>query len=291
MQKFIKNIYKGLTFLIVIMNLFCCSPEKKNTENLSLETESLDSTNQQPNSLAYHFRPKENRMNDTNGLVYYQGEYHLFFQYNPKGTQWGNMSWGHAISPDLVHWEELPVAIEMEKDSTMIYSGSAVADPNSSGLCEGDSCLVAIYTARLPGLQNQDIAVSNDNGRTFSKFENNPVIDLKMADFRDPKVFWYEKDKKWMMAVALPHEKKIQFYSSKNLIDWKLLSAFGPQGDTTGIWECPDLFELPVENAGGNKWVLLVSFNGDKGSDMQYFIGEFDGTRFINDNPADRVLS
>ena len=179
----------------------------------------------------------------------------------------------------------------MDEDSTMIFSGSAVVDHNSSGLCAGDSCIVAIYTAHLPTLQNQAIAVSNDGGLTFEKYAGNPVLDLQKKDFRDPKVFWYEKDKKWVMTVALPTEKKIQFYSSQNLTEWKLLSAFGPQGDTTGIWECPDLFELPVENTGGSKWVLLVSFNGKQGSDMQYFIGDFDGTRFTNDNQADRVLT
>ncbi len=269
----------------------CATQTEKEEAGKPEETIIIDSAYQQQYRLAYHFSPKENWMNDPNGLVYFQGEYHLYYQYNPKGTKWGNMSWGHAVTKDLVHWKELPVAIEIDADSTMIFSGSAVVDHNTSGLCEDDSCMVAIYTAHLPPLQNQDIAVSHDQGQTFQKYDKNPVIDLGKRDFRDPKVFWYEATEQWVMAVALPKEKKVQFYSSDNLTNWKHLSDFGPQGDTTGIWECPDLFELPVENSAGSKWVLLVSLGKAQGSDMQYFVGDFDGTRFTNDNPADRVFT
>lgn len=244
--------------------------------------------------LAYHFSPEKNWMNDPNGLVYYKDEYHLFYQYNPKGTRWGNMSWGHAISKDLVYWEHMPVALQMEND-VMIFSGSAVVDENNtSGLCNSPdgSCMVAIYTAHTDSLQNQAIAYSNDQGRTWTKYKNNPVLDLGKKDFRDPKVFWYDKDKKWIMVVALPTEQKIQFYESPNLIDWKLMSEFGPQGFIDGIWECPDLFEMNMEGSNEKKWVLLVSYNTElTGSDMQYFVGDFDGRNFTNDNTDDLVLT
>ncbi len=242
--------------------------------------------------LAYHYSPERNWTNDPNGLVYYQGEYHLFYQYNPKGTRWGNMSWGHAVSRDLVHWEHLPVALEME-DGVMIFSGSAVVDErNSSGLCDAadSACMVAIYTAHTDTLQNQAIAYSNDRGRTWTKYKNNPVLDIGMKDFRDPKVFWYEN--KWVMAVALPKQQKIRFYESQNLIDWKKMSDFGPQGFVDGIWECPDLFELTVEETGEKKWVLLVSYNTEaEGSAMQYFVGNFNGKKFTNENTNDLILT
>lgn len=287
------HMYSYIYLVFFVISFLACTPKEQTTEDVEGNTTSIDSAYQQPYRLSYHFSPKVNWMNDPNGLVYYEGEYHLFFQYNPKGTKWGNMHWGHAVSKDLVYWEELPIAIEMDQDGTMIYSGSAVVDHNTSGLCEGDSCIVAIYTADLSPLENQDIAVSNDQGRTFQKFEGNPVLDQEMKDFRDPKVFWYEEAEKWVMAIALPIERKIQFYSSENLKEWDFLSDFGPVGDTTGIWECPDLFPLSVANTGETKWVLLVSFNEEEGdgSDMQYFVGNFDGQTFTNDNPSDLILA
>lgn len=249
-----------------------------------------------------HFSPEANWTNDPNGLVYYQGEYHLFYQYNPYDKVWGHMHWGHAVSTDLVNWEHLPVAIA--EDSAMIFSGSAVVDVNnSSGFCQSadNSCLVAIYTAHRihdpakPDVytQTQHIAFSNDKGRSWTKYEGNPVLDLNMSDFRDPKVFWHEPTRKWVMAVSLANEKKIHFYGSPNLKDWTLLSEFGPQGNTNIPWECPDLFELPVENQPGkSRWVLLISAEGPyKGfQGMQYFLGDFDGKVFRNDNPPDKVL-
>lgn len=268
----------------------------RTTETTMPSSEAVSSDSayyQEKYRLAYHFSPEKNWMNDPNGLVYYKDEYHLFYQYNPKGTRWGNMSWGHAVSKDLVHWEHLPVALEMEND-VMIFSGSAVIDQNnSSGLCDSPdgSCMVAIYTAHTESLQTQAIAYSNDRGRTWTKYKNNPVLDLGMKDFRDPKVFWFEQEKKWVMAVALPVEQKVQFYESGNLIDWNMMSEFGPQGFVDGIWECPDLFELAVDETGKKKWVLLISYNTDEGSDMQYFIGDFDGNTFKNDNTDDLVLT
>lgn len=248
----------------------------------------------EPYRLAYHFSPEKNWMNDPNGLVYHQGTYHLFYQYNPEGTTWGNMSWGHATTEDLVHWKRLPLAIPMD-DSLMIFSGSAVNDPrNTSGLFEANdsSGMVAIYTAHLPDLQTQALAYSSDAGLHWAQYEGNPVLDEQMKDFRDPKVFWYEPKEAWIMALAIPQRQKIRFYESPNLKDWTRLSEFGPQGFVDGIWECPDLFELPVEGGDGSQWVLVVSYNTDTaGSSMQYFVGDFDGKKFTNINTDDLVLS
>jgi fructan beta-fructosidase len=237
----------------------------------------------------YHFSPPLNWINDPNGLVYYDGEYHLFYQHNPMGLRWGHMSWGHAISTDLIHWQNLPLAIPEEND-VMIFSGGCVIDKNNSaGFAEkpGDVPMVAIYTGHAEGRnQSQHIAYSNDEGRTWKKYEKNPVLDLGLKDFRDPQVFWYEPHRKWVMSVVLAVEKMIQFYSSHNLKEWKLMSCFGPAGDTSGIWECPDLFEVPINCEPGNtKWVLMHS----PSPYMQYFVGDFDGTSFKNENPSGKI--
>lgn len=228
-------------------------------------------------------------MNDPNGLVYHHGEYHLFYQFNPMGNRWGHMSWGHAVSRDLLYWEHLSVALAEEKD-TMIFSGSCVVDQqNSSGFATapGQVPMVAIYTGHIEGKnQSQHIAYSLDDGRTWKKYDHNPVLDLGKKDFRDPKVFWYAPEKKWIMAVVLPLEKQVQLYASHNLKGWQLMSEFGPAGDTTGIWECPDLFQVPVAGEPGKyKWVLMHS----PAPYMQYFVGEFDGTRFVNENKTEKI--
>jgi sucrose-6-phosphate hydrolase SacC (GH32 family) len=237
----------------------------------------------------YHFTPEKNWMNDPNGLVFYQGEYHLFYQYNPFGDKWGHMSWGHAVSPDMVHWHPLPLALP-EEDGVMIFSGSAVVDwHNSSGLgTEGRPPLVAIYTGcRIAdGTQFQCIAYSNDKGRTWTKYAGNPVININSKDFRDPKVQWHEPSKRWIMTVSLSALHQVCFYASTNLKEWTLLSKFGPANATSGVWECPDLFQLPVEGGGEKRWVLAVNINPGSiagGSGGQYFIGQFDGTRFTAD--------
>jgi fructan beta-fructosidase len=238
----------------------------------------------------FHFSPERNWTNDPNGLVYHAGEYHLFYQYNPFGDKWGHMSWGHAVSPDLMHWKHLPVAIpELETSRTMIFSGSAVVDKdNTSGLGDpGKPVMVAVYTAHRDGNQSQALAYSRDNGRTWKQYEGNPVLDVGKQDFRDPKAFWHKATSQWIMAVALSAEKKISFYSSPDLKRWTQLSDFGPAGDSTAIWECPDLFELPVEGAKEEKrWVLMASV----GRTMQYFIGRFDGKTFTNDNSPEVIL-
>lgn len=252
-------------------------------------------TYDEPYRPQFHFSPARNWTNDPNGLVFYQGEYHLFFQYNPFGDEWGHMSWGHAISTDLIHWREMPVALP-EENGIMIFSGSAVVDTNnSSGLCRGrESCLIAIYTGHTPTRQTQNIAYSNDRGRTWTKYQGNPVIDPGMKDFRDPKVFWHAPSRKWIMTVAIPKQRKVRLYSSADLKRWTVLSEFGPEGATSGDWECPDLFPLPVEGEpGGLRWVLSVNLNPGGpygGSANQYFVGRFDGVRFTNDNPAAQVL-
>ncbi|MBS1596846.1 MAG: glycoside hydrolase family 32 protein [Bacteroidetes bacterium] len=244
----------------------------------------------------FHFTPAINWTNDPNGLVYYNGKYHLFYQYNPLGNIWGHMSWGHATSIDLIHWKHLPVAIPEEK-GTMIFSGAAVMDEhNTSGFAQkkGTVPMVAIYTGNFVAdtsnrdnyLQSQNVAYSLDDGTSWIKYKKNPVLDLHKKDFRDPSVFWYAPQKKWIMAVVLPHEHIVQFYGSSNLTSWNHLSDFGPAGDTNDIWECPNLVQVPVAGSTSKKkWVL---FNSQQDR-MQYFVGEFDGTKFINENPASEI--
>ena len=217
----------------------------------------------------FHFTPEKNWMNDPNGLVWHKGEYHLFYQHNPFGKEWGHMSWGHAVSTDLLNWQHLEVAIP-EGDDGAIFSGSAVSFGEQ---------IVAIYTRHSDGNQSQCLAISNDNGRTFVKYEHNPVLDLGMADFRDPKVFSYKDH--WIMAVVKPHEHICEFYKSTDLISWNFLSSFGPAAAVGGVWECPDLFPLVFDDE--EIWVLLISLNPGaikNGTGTQYFIGDFDGVSF-----------
>jgi sucrose-6-phosphate hydrolase SacC (GH32 family) len=236
-------------------------------------------------------------MNDPNGLVFYKGEYHLFYQYNPQGPTWGHMSWGHAVSRDLLRWEHLPLALA-EQGGVMIFSGSVVVDhANTSGLCRTQaadpSCLVAIYTGHGHGKQTQNLAVSQDRGRTWTRYAGNPVLDLGLRDFRDPKVFWHGPTRRWVMVTVLPDRHTVRFFGSANLTSWTALSDFGPAGATGGVWECPDLMEVPLENEPGRtRWVLDVDLNPGGphgGSGDQYFVGTFDGSRFVSDDPPDRV--
>jgi fructan beta-fructosidase len=245
----------------------------------------------------YHYTPARHWMSDPNGLVWLNGEYHLFYQHNPQSIDWGHMSWGHAVSRDLLHWQELPVAIP-EDARVSIYSGSAVCDANnSSGLGSTEQPpLVAIYTGcqrRPEGGQAQELAHSLDGGRSFTPYPGNPVLDLGLRDFRDPKVCWHAPSKRWVMVVVLPDEHRILFYGSTNLREWQHLSAFGPAGEAVGIWECPDLIEVPVEQDGSTdlpatRWLLKVdTFSGHPGgTGAQYFVGYFDGQRLIEDEPG-----
>ena len=252
----------------------------------------------------FHYSAKKNWLNDPNGLVYYRGEYHLFYQYNPKGKQWGNMSWGHATSRDLVHWRELPIAIPQTLDAAGesiedIFSGSAVVDTNNtSGFgTRKNPPLVAIYTSAytsrhptLAGRQAQSLAYSTDGGRTFTKYAANPVLDIGSNEFRDPKVFWYAPAKEWRMVVVKATDHKVAIYRSANLKQWTHLSDFGPAGAVGGVWECPDLFPLAVDGNPRNvKWIMVVNLNPGSiagGSGGQYFVGDFDGTTFTSDDPT-----
>ncbi|MBK7613307.1 MAG: glycoside hydrolase family 32 protein [Vitreoscilla sp.] len=249
----------------------------------------------------WHFSPEKHWINDPNGLVWFEGEYHLFFQYNPFGDQWGHMSWGHAVSADLLHWQELPVAIP-EDERVSIFSGSVVVDQhNSSGFGDDtDAVLVAIYTGckRVPeGGQAQELAYSLDRGRSWTKYAANPVLDIGLRDFRDPKVFWHGPTARWVMAVVRPDDHVVSFYGSHNLREWQHLSDFGPAGEVGGIWECPDLIEFPSSTnaddgvAAHSRWVLKVdTFAGHPGgTGAQVFVGRFDGTRFIQDSVADEA--
>jgi len=246
-----------------------------------------------------HFSPARNWMNDPNGLVYFDGWYHLFFQYNPYGERWGHMSWGHAVSRDLVHWQELPVAIPQGR-RFMIFSGSAVADRrDTSGFGTGrrGPPLVAVYTAQPRaggGPQTQNIAYSTDGGMTWTKYRRNPVLDIGLRDFRDPKVFWYAPQHKWVMVVARAAAREVSFYSSGNLRTWTHTGDFGPAGDTQGVWECPDLLQLPVENRPGEtRWMLKVDAQHNQaggGGGGQVFVGRFDGTTFIPSSRHSQAL-
>ena len=240
----------------------------------------------------YHFTPLYGWTNDPNGMVYYAGEYHLFYQFNPFGTRWQNMSWGHAVSRDLVHWEHLPVALYPDSLGT-IFSGSAVVDENNTaGFQTGtEKTLLAFYTQSEHGGQWQSLAYSNDKGRTWTKYDKNPILKKASSpDFRDPKVFWYAPQNKWVMILAVGQVMEI--YSSRNAIDWTYESSFGEgYGAHGGVWECPDLFELPVEeNPNLKKWALICNINPggpSGGSATQYFIGNFDGKTFSCDDKKD----
>ncbi len=272
------SMNKFLFFLLIIA--IACSPKSDLTETYRPQV---------------HYTPAKNWVNDPNGLVYLDGEYHLFYQYNPEGNVWGHMSWGHAVSTDLQNWEELQVALPeiINSDGTIegIFSGSAVVDSlNTSGFFEPGfkNGLLAIYTANVTKGeeqigQNQGIAYSSDKGHTWTYYDQNPVLDIGLKDFRDPNVFRYKG--KWKMVVSVPLEFKVQIYESDNLKSWSLLSEFGKMGDTAKIWECPSLFPVPVENSTDQKWVMMVSSAGEdiRFTGMQYFVGDFDGKTFTAD--------
>ena len=244
----------------------------------------------------HHYTADRSWLNDPNGLVYANGTYHLFYQHNPSGTVWGNMSWGHATSADLLHWDEQPVAIACDEQEA-IFSGSAVLDKtNTSGFGTPDNPpLVAIYTSAytpaspLNGRQAQSLAYSTDNGATWTKYDGNPVLDRASADFRDPKVFWYDGSagSYWVMVAVEAVDREVVLYKSADLKTWEYLSTFGPANATGGVWECPDLFELPVDgDAGNTKWVLVVNLSPGGiagGSGGQYFLGSFDGVAFTSE--------
>jgi beta-fructofuranosidase/levanase/fructan beta-fructosidase len=256
------------------------------------ETPAEDAYYQEPHRPQFHFSPEANWMNDPNGMVYYEGEYHLFYQYYPDSNVWGPMHWGHAVSTDLVHWEHLPIALYPDSLG-YIFSGSAVVDwNNTSGFGEeGNPPLVAIYTYHDPAgaaegrndFQTQGIAYSLDKGRTWIKYAGNPVLENPgLVDFRDPKVIWDEDSGQWVMVLAAFDHVKL--YGSADLKAWDYLSDFGREwGTHGGVWECPDLFPMQVEGTAEKKWVLIQNLNPggpNGGSGVQYFVGDFDGTHF-----------
>ena len=239
----------------------------------------------------FHFTPKANWMNDPNGMFYYEGKYHLFYQYFPDSTVWGPMHWGHAESKDLLYWKHLPIALFPDSIGS-IFSGSAVVDHhNTSKLGTAKKPpIVAAFThhnfegekAKTNDFQSQSIAYSLDGGAEWIKYKGNPVIpnSEKIKDFRDPKVVWHEPSQKWILVLAA--YDRVKFYASKNLIDWEFMSDFGIEGDTR-LWECPDLFPMNVEGTDEEKWVLIVSIQKDapnEGTATSYFIGDFNGKEF-----------
>jgi fructan beta-fructosidase len=233
----------------------------------------------------YHFTSQNNWLNDPNGLCFLEGEYHLFFQHNPSGDTPGNIGWGHAVSTNLLEWQQLPMALPFDGE-IMAFSGSVVIDhANTSGF--GKAAMVAVYTAHHTNkrLETQHLAYSLDRGRTWVQYAGNPVLDIGYADFRDPKVFWHNPSQRWVMVIALPNQRQVQFYGSDNLTQWQHLSTFGPSGQTGGIWEVPDLLELPFE--AQSRWVLKVDVGSQAqfgGSGGQYFVGHFDGAVFTAEN-------
>lgn len=238
---------------------------------------------------AFHFTPHSMWLNDPNGLVYYAGEYHLFYQYHPHSTVWGPMHWGHAVSKDLVNWQYLPIALHPDEHG-MIFSGSAVIDwKDTAGF--GKEAMVAIFTYNKDHIETQSFAYSTDRGRTWTKYAGNPVVPHpgNLTDFRDPKVFWHVDH--WVMALAAGD--RVLFYISPDLKHWEPSGFFGGGfGSTDGVWETPDLFQLPISGAD-SRWVLTVGVGSGAyagGSGTQYFIGSFDGKTFISDNPKESVL-
>jgi len=225
-----------------------------------------------------HYKPAYGWTNDPNGMVYKDGEWHLYFQWNPFGSLWGNMTWGHAVSKDLLHWEQRLMAIAPDSLGA-VFSGSAVVK---------DDKIVAMYTS-AGRAQTQSIAVSSDGGNTFAKNENNPVLTSPRPDFRDPKLFWYEPQQKWCVIIAAGDA--VEVYSSQDLENWTFESRFGEGiGNHGGVWECPDLF--PMQYGDGQKWVMIVNNNrnAEIGSATQYFIGSFDGHQFVPDDTDERWL-
>ena len=283
---------KTILFICAACALFIISCDSKETTTLATPEEKAFSEKHRPQ---LHFSPPAHWMNDPNGMVLYKGTYHLFYQHYPDGLVWGPMHWGHATSKDLIHWEHQPIALYPDSIG-LIFSGSAVVDVNNtSGLGTADNPpLVAIFTYHSvekekhgdTDYQNQGLAFSVDDGKTWNKFERNPVLKNQgIKDFRDPKVFWHEQSSKWVMILAV--KDHVELWGSKNLTSWSKLSDFGlDYGAHGGVWECPDLIQLPMEGQPQSKWVMLVSLNPggpNGGSSTQYFTGDFDGTNFKPD--------
>lgn len=259
-------------------------PEQGETPDVPQPEEPGASSRDEQYRPQVHYTPARNWINDPNGMIYIDGVWHLYYQYNPQGKLWGNLSWGHATSTDLIHWTEKPVAMT-PNEWGMIFSGSCVVDVNNTAGF-GAGALVAIYTSATE-LQQESIAYSLDGGLTFTQYEGNPVITTPIPrELRDPKVFWDKKSNQWVMSLACGWSTRIEFWGSPDLKNWSKLSEFTSESARSNIgqWECPDLFPLPYN--GGEKWILIVSNNPGGpcgGSGTEYFIGDWDGTKFTAD--------
>ena len=243
----------------------------------------FDTTNREQYRPVYHHTPQYGWMNDPNGLFFKDGVWHVYYQYNPYGSQWENMTWGHSTSRDLIHWDAQPLAIEMDGLGS-IFSGSCVVDKeNTAGF--GRGAIIAYYTSAGEA-QTQSMAYSTDGGKTFKKYSGNPVLTAAAPDFRDPHLFWHQETRRWIMLLAVGQE--MQIYSSANLKEWTFESRFGAEyGNHGGVWECPDLMRMPVRGTGQQKWMLICNINPGGpfgGSATQYFVGDFDGHRFTCDS-------
>ena len=294
-----KNIFRTMVAVMSTVTILGCgSDDVKQDYNPLIDDPKTEEPTEKPTEKSgrteqyrpqIHFTPNRNWMNDPNGMVYANGVYHLFYQYNPQGNSWGNMSWGHATSSDLMHWEEQPVALTRDELGD-IFSGSAVIDKdNTAGF--GNNAMIALYTS-ASGAQQQSMAYSTDGGKSFTRYTGNPVIKNNDDNLRDPKVFWHEESKKWIMALAKGWKMGTEFYGSTDLKNWTHLSTFfvALPGRPSLQWECPDLISFDYK--GKKKYVLLVSVNPGGpilGSGTMYFVGDFDGTTFTAD-PLDYPL-
>ena len=254
------------------ISTFTCWKNIKNAE-------SFDTTNREQYRPLYHHTPAYGWMNDPNGMFFKDGVWHLYFQHNPYGSQWENMTWGHSTSTDLIHWTFQGDPVQPDAWGA-IFSGSSVVDKNNTAGF-GENAIVALYTSAGEN-QTQSMAYSTDNGKTFTKYDGNPIITSNVPDFRDPHMFWNEDIKKWNMILAAGQQMNI--YSSDNLKDWKFESSFGAEyGSHGGVWECPDLMKMKVRGTDKEKWMLVCNINPggpSGGSATQYFVGDFDGHKF-----------
>lgn len=288
-----------ILFIVTLVPFFISSCNNEPTEIKN--TTSISSAYQNLNRNQFHFSPESNWMNDPNGMFYYQGKYHLFYQYYPDSTVWGPMHWAHAESEDMINWKHLPIGLYPDSLG-YIFSGGAVVDNNNTSQLGNEDTppIVATFThhnmegekAGTNDFQTQSVAYSLDGGYEWIKYKSNPVIENteKIKDFRDPKVVWHEASQSWIMVLAAYDRAK--FYSSKNLLDWKFISDFGIEGDTR-LWECPDLFPIKVENTNEEKWVLITSIQKEapnSGTGTSYFVGDFDGEKFISDPQKQKWL-
>jgi fructan beta-fructosidase len=286
------NQIRGNVLIVFLAVITLACSEQKHSAKI------VQSRYNEPHRPQFHFSPLKNWMNDPNGMVFLDGEYHLFYQHYPEDKVWGPMHWGHAVSSDLIHWTHLPIALYPDSIG-LIFSGSAVYDKqNTSGLGTTENPpIVAIFTyhsmekekAGRSDYQSQGIAYSIDKGRSWMKFKDNPVIkNPNEKNFRDPKVIWHEATKRWIMILAAGDH--VEFWGAPDLKSWQKLSDFGQTlGAHGGVWECPDLFQMSIEKTGEEKWVMLVSINPgapNGGSGTQYFVGSFDGEKFTCDDPT-----